>query len=177
MAGPNPDPDEIRKAMSEQDERARVLAAFIRDQEERAEAAREAEARRHRRDRVRRGVLLATWAAVAYVWVASPSWLRVPPPAQPTTMEETRSLRLNLFLQAQKIEAYREKRGRLPWVLSEAGPPFPGIEYHRKDNRSYELDGVSDLARLRYESNTPALEFVGPAVDAIENAPERSQQP
>lgn len=92
-------------------------------------------------------------------------------------MEEAGSLRLNLFLQAEKIEAYREERGRLPWVLSEAGPPFPGIEYHRKDNRSYELDGASDRVRLRYESDISPLEFVEPSIEMIENAPERSRQP
>jgi len=177
MTGPNPDPGEILEEMSGEHERDRVLAAVIREQQERTEAAREAEIRRHRRDRVRRGVLLITWAVVAYIWLASPSWLQVPAPARPTILDEARSLRLNVFLEAQKIEAYRQERGRLPWVLSDAGPPFAGIEYHRKDNRSYQLDGASDRVRLRYESGSSPLEFVGPAADALEKTPEGGREP
>ncbi len=176
MTGPNPNPGEFCEEMSEEHERARALAAVLRDQEVRAHAAREAEARSHRRNRIRRGVLLVTWAAVAYVWLGSPSWLEVTPAPQPSVVDEVRSLRVSIFLESQKIEAYREERGRLPWVLSEAGPPLPGMEYHRKDNRFYELEGASDRARLRYESESSPLDFVGTAADVFDGGPARSQQ-
>jgi hypothetical protein len=169
MTGPNPDPGEIREEMSQEHERARALAAVLRDQEERALAAREAEARRLRRDRIRRGALLATWIAVAYVWIGSPSWLDEPPPPQPSIVEEVRALRVDLFLQSQKIEAYRAEHGRLPWVLPEAGPPFPGVVYRRKDSRSYELEGTTDRVRLRYESESPPRDFVGSASAMLES--------
>lgn len=171
MTGPNPDPGAARQEMSEEHERARALAAVMRDQEERAEAARDAEARRHHRDRVRRGVLLIAWAVVAYVWLGSPSWLKIPPPPQPSVADQVRGLRLDVFLQSQKIEAYREERGRLPWVLSEAGPPFPDMEYRRRDSRFYELQGASGPIRLRYDSEASPLEFVGQAAAVLEKSP------
>lgn len=169
MTGPNPDPGEIREEMSQEHERARALAAVLRDQEERAQAAREAEAHRLRRERIRRGVLLGTWIAVAYIWIGSPSWLREPPPPQPSVLDEVRALRVDLFLQSQKIEAYRKDHGRLPWVLPEAGPPFPGLVYRRKDSRSYELEGRTERVRLRYESESPPLDFVGSAAAMLES--------
>jgi hypothetical protein len=149
--------------VSEEQERARALAEVLRDQAERVEAALEAEERRDRRARVRRGALVAIWAAVAWVWLAPPSWLRVNPPPKPLVATEAQSLRLNVFLQSQAIEAYRLQRGRLPYVLQEAGPPFRGMEYRRFDSRSYEIQGRSERVILRYHSDQPSQEFVGAA--------------
>ncbi len=162
-------PDDLRDEMSEEQDRARALAAVLRDQSERAEAAQQAEARRLRHTRVRRGVLVAAWVGMAYVWIGSPSWLNVSPPRQPTLTEETRALRVDMFLQSQKIEAYKKERGRLPYVLPEAGPPFPGIRYHRKDNRFYELLGHSDRVRLEYDSENSPLAFVGSAANVLDD--------
>ncbi len=164
---PPPKPVEPVRYVSEEQVRARALAEVLRDQAERAEAALEAEGRRDRRARLRRGVLLGTWAVVAWVWIASPSWFRVEPPPKPPVAVEAQSLRLNVFLQSQAIEAYRAQRGRLPFVLQEAGPPFRGMEYRRFDSRSYELQGRSDRVILRYHSDQPAQEFVGAAAEML----------
>lgn len=171
MVGQPPRDADPETRISEEHERARALAEVLRDQEERMESLRLAEERRGRRARWRRGVVAVCWVTVAYVWLGSPSWLRVEAPPQPTILEEARSLRLNVFLQSQRIEAYRQDRGRLPYVLEEAGPPFPGMEYRRKDNRFYELRGASDRVRLRYESEQPAFDFVGPAADVLAEVP------
>lgn len=71
-----------------------------------------------------------------------PSWLTVePPPAQPI-VEEAQALCPNVFLQTRQIEAYRITRGRLPYVLEEAGPPFQGMGY-RMDWENWVLpDGL-----------------------------------
>lgn len=162
-------PDELdpEHRVSEESERARALTAVLRDQALRAETAREAETRRHRRRRVRRGAVVVAWVAMAYVWLASPSWTRVEPPPEQSIASEARSLRLNVFLESQAVESYRLKRGRLPDVLQEAGPPFRGMEYRLKDSRSYEIQGKSSRVRLRYESEQPPLDFVGSAADLL----------
>ncbi len=165
--------DDLRGEMSEEHERSRALAAVLRDQEERAEAARAVEARRLRRTRIRRSVLVAAWAGMAYIWLAPPSWTKVKPLPQPTMADEARALRVAVFLEAQKIEAYRQERGRLPWVLAETGPAFPGLEYRRKDNRFYELSGTSDRVQLRYDSGTSPLQFVGSAANVLDGASTR----
>lgn len=164
---PPPEPVEPARYVSEEQERARALAEVLRDQANRAEAALLAEDRRERRARVRRGVLMATWGFVAWVWLATPSWLRVEPPPKPPVATEAQSLRLNVFLQSQAIEAYRLQRGRLPFVLQEAGPPFRGMEYRRFDSRSYELQGRSERVILRYHSDQVPQEFVGGAAGLL----------
>lgn len=162
-------PDRLDPAhrVSDEGERARALTAVLRDQAMREDAAREAVARRRRRSRLRRGALVVAWVAMAYVWLASPSWTRVEPPPEQSVASEARSLRLNVFLQSQAIESYRLMRGRLPDVLQQAGPPFPGMDYRLKDSRSYELEGRSRRVRLRYESGQSPLDFVGSAAEIL----------
>jgi hypothetical protein len=162
-------PDDLREEMSEEQERARALAAVLRDQAERAEAARDADTRRLKHTRIRRGVLVAAWVGMAYIWLGAPSWVRVAPPPTPTILDEARALRVDVFLQSQKIEAYRQVRGRLPYVLSQAGPPFPGMQYRRKDSRFYELFGKSDRVRLKYDSEIAPLDFVGSAANILDD--------
>lgn len=156
--------------VSDAEERARALADVLRDQAARVEGARAAEARRDRRARGRRGVLVAAWLAAAWVWIFPPSWTNVHPPQRPTLEEEAQSLRLHVFLQTEAIEAYRTERGHLPYVLQEAGPPFRGMEYRRADSRSYELAGRSDRVLVRYTSEEPPLSFVGAAAGLISGA-------
>jgi hypothetical protein len=167
MVDQPPEPVDPVRYVSEEQERARVLAEVLRDHALRADVARHTEGRRERRRRVRRGVLVVTWMAVAYVWIATPSWLRVEAPPEATVAEEARSLRVNVFLQTQAIEAYRMERGRLPYVLQEAGPPFRGMEYWRRDSRSYDLQGRSDRVILRYTSQESPFSFVGTAADFL----------
>ena len=162
-----PDGLDPTRRVSEEAERARALTAVLRDQAVRADAQRDAAARRHRRKRFRRGALVVAWAAMGYIWLVSPSWTRVGPPPQQGIADEARSLRLNVFLQSQAVESYRLRRGKLPDVLQEAGPPFPGMDYRRKDSRSYEIQGRSDRIRLRYESEEEPLDFVGSAADLL----------
>jgi hypothetical protein len=165
------EPTDSARYVSEEKERLRALADVLREQAARVEAARLAEARRYRRARIRRRTLVATWVGVAYVWLATPSWLRIQPPPTPTVGEEAQSLRVSVFLQSQAIEAYRLERGRLPYVLQEAGPPFRGMEYRRRDSRTYELHGRSDRVILRYSSEQPPLDFVGGASDRLLSVP------
>lgn len=167
MTDQPPKPVDSARYVSEEQVRARALADVLRDQEERVETARLAEERRQQVARKRRGALIAAWVGIAYVWLATPSWLRVEPPPEPTVAQEARSLRLHVFLQSQAIEAYRLQRGRLPYVLQEAGPPFRGLEYRRFDSQSYELQGRGRRVILRYHSEQPALDFVGEAADLL----------
>lgn len=148
-------------------ERAQALAEVMRDQVERAEAAAEAEVRSTRRRRTRRGALAAVWAAMTYVWLLNPGWTRVEPPRPPALAEEVQAVRLNLFLQAQQVEAFREDRGRLPWVLQETGPPLPGMRYRRVDNQSYSIEARSHRVVVDYESGRPAVQLLGSAAELL----------
>ncbi|MFQ5537170.1 MAG: hypothetical protein ACE5GJ_06925 [Gemmatimonadota bacterium] len=172
MSDSSPHDPRPHERVSAEEERARALAEVMRYQEERIREAAAAERTREKKRRIRRGVLAALWAGSAYLWIFAPSWTNVTPPPEPTVAEEAQALRLNLFLQSQQIEAFRLARGRLPWVLQEAGPPFPGVRYHRKDNRSYELTGGTERVELAFESEVSPLDFVGPAADLLTVPPE-----
>jgi len=167
---PRIDPERF---VSDESERARAVADFLRDQEDRAQGAVRGGVRREHIRRIRRTTVIATWLGIAYVWVATPGWLTVqPPPPQPIEAEST-SLRWNVFLQSQRIEAYRLERGRLPYVLDEAGPRFRGMEYRRRNSRMYELTGRSSRVELRYESEQAPHDFVGDAADLAQDIPNR----
>jgi hypothetical protein len=168
MTDQPPQPVDPARYVSEEQVRARALAEVLRDQAERVDTARLGEERQQERARRRRGALIVAWVGIAYVWLATPSWLRVEQPPEPSVAQEARSLRLHVFLQSQAIEAYRLERGRLPYVLQEAGPPFRGLEYRRFDSRSYELQGRGRRVILRYNSEQPALDFVGEAADLLD---------
>ncbi len=111
----------------------------------------------------------ATWIGIAYIWMGTPGWLTVDPPPVRTVAEESNALRFNLFLQSQRVEAYRTERGRLPYVLDEAGPRFRGMEYRRRDNRQYQITGRSNRVELRYYSRQSPLAFVGEAASLAED--------
>ncbi len=153
--------------VSEEGERARALAAVLRDQAERVEQAREADERRRRRKRVRRVAAVVLWIAAAWIWLLPPSWTRVQAPEPPPLAEEAAALRLRVYLQIQAIEAYRHEHGHLPDVLPAAGPPFPGVAYERRDSHAYTLSGRSPRVLIRYRSEEPPSTFGRGAVGVI----------
>lgn len=156
-------PGDFTSEVSDESERVRAVSEFLRDQDERQKKEIKAEARRRRLKKARRVAVGATWIGIAYIWVGTPGWLTIDPPPVPTVAEESNALRFNLYLQAQRVEAYRAERGRLPYVLDEAGPRFRGMEYRRRDNRQYQIIGRSDRVELQYYSRESPLVFVGEA--------------
>jgi hypothetical protein len=163
--------------VSEEHERARALAAVLRDQAERLELVREAEERRLRRGRVRRAVTIALWVGAAWIWALPPAWTRVAPPGPSPLAEEARALRFQVYLQIQAIEAYRNAHSHLPDVLPEAGPPLRHVEYVRRDSRTYELHGRSRRVLVRYRSEEPARTFGEGAAGLIPPAPTAGGRP
>ena len=155
--------------VSDESQRARAVSDFLQDQNERQQRALKRKVRQRRFKKARRIVVGATWIGVAYIWVGTPGWLTVDPPPVPTVADESSALRFNLYLQAQRVEAYRTERGRLPYVLDEAGPRFRGMEYRRRDNRHYLITGRTDRIELQYYSRESALVFVGEAASLAES--------
>jgi hypothetical protein len=107
------------------------------------------------------GLGISTALAV-YVWFGSPAWLEPDPIPLPPVEVEAATLRLEMFIQAQAIEHYRENNGRAPAFLEEAGPVRPGVEYRRVDAQSYVLHGQGERIRLTYMSRDSLLAFLGP---------------
>jgi hypothetical protein len=72
-----------------------------------------------------------------------------------------------MYMQIQRVEAYRVQHGRLPDVLAEAGSAVPGVEYRRQGANRYQLLATAGEEAVVYDSTEPADEFVGSAVNKL----------
>ncbi len=163
-------PEEVEEqqamALSSEMERAAAIASVLRHQAERKEA-REAVQLPGRRPLLPQLTALALSTVVAvYVWFGSPSWLepRLPPPP-PLEVEET-SVQAAVYIQAQQIEAYRVRNGRLPAFLEEAGPAVAGVRYTRLDARTYRIQGHDQRVAFSYTSGEP-MDSLAAAVERV----------
>ena len=159
---PDPSPDSSEVEVSQSSERDSALAAVLRHQTEQAEV--EALARKVRVRRQGYGLwhvaLIIATAMSLWIWRWPPDVVRITPPSPPAMEEEESTLRLVMYLQAQKIEQYLVDTGRLPLTLGDAGPVFRGMEYVRLTNRDYRIVGRTRRWTLRYSSADPIDVFV-----------------
>ena len=155
-------------------EKKALLEAFdsvIRTQADEREAQRlEAEARRAARARSR-PVLWACTAILlfisAYLYVEQPEWV-FPTRAAPESMAvKEASLRIALANTAQHLERYRQRNGRLPSTLTEAGAHGDGLAYDRIDDARWRLTGQNGGVRLILASADPLAKFVGNSFEII----------
>lgn len=111
--------------------------------------------------------LLPLLVAVAgWLWLVPPTVLRIDAaPAQPLEEEEA-ALRFVMHAQALRIEEFRQRTGRFPGFLGEAGPPLPGLSYTRLQDDLYQLTGSTDRLTLTYRSDLPLDDFAPTAARA-----------
>lgn len=113
----------------------------------------------------RTGVWKAPLALVLLVISASilafpPSWAVGDPAPTLTEQQLDRGARAALFLQAQQVEAFRVKEGRLPGSLDELDVTLPGISFVRSNNRIFQLVTPGPAGGpVIYDSTRPAQEF------------------
>lgn len=158
--------------ISESGDRYEALVDVLEHQKSQAARDREYEERQRQRRRERNttpfwlvGILVLI---TAWLWLFPPSFLRMdPPPPQPIAEEEA-ALRFVMYVQAQRIRAYRMETGQYPDRLEDAGPPLPSMTYDRLSTDLYQLTGSTDRLTLTYMSDLPLDDFVRSGADAIE---------
>jgi hypothetical protein len=97
-------------------------------------------------------VILLLAVAIA----ASPLWRSSGATLSPTSEELQRGLRAALSLQAEQVEVFRMREGRLPGSLDEVPVRIPGIRFVRSNNRVYQLVGfLTDGDPIVYDSARP----------------------
>lgn len=96
-----------------------------------------------------------------WVWIERPAWLVGERPSVQSPEERERALRFHMYVQGQKIEAFRRAEGRLPASIEEAGTPVPGTRYQPSGLRSWEILGEEGTLRLLLRSSQPADDFLG----------------
>jgi hypothetical protein len=133
-----------------------------------------AEARTARRgDRARNpgvtiALVLVGWGCIAWIWLARPAFLFGPtdPPPPSAEVREAR-LRFAMFLERSRVEAFVQRRGRLPTTLAEAGPVEAGVSYDRTSS-GYALHGTRDSLSLLLTSAMNPDSFLGRSLEVIE---------
>jgi hypothetical protein len=151
-----------------------LLEAFdsvLKQQAENREAElREEAARRRSRQRIRPAVWAAAVLALflcTYLYIERPEWV-FPASAPPESVAiQEASLRIGMANVAQHVERYRQRRGRLPSTLLEAGTKVEGITYQPLDSTEWRLIGSHAGIELTLASREPLTGFLGNSFEVI----------
>jgi hypothetical protein len=138
--------------------------------EDRETEQREEAARRRNRNQVRPTVWAAAVLALflcAYLYIERPEWV-FPASAPPETVAiQEASLRIGMANVAQHVERYRQRRGKLPRTLLEAGTQVEGIIYQPLDSTEWRLIGSHAGVELTLASREPLSAFLGNSFELI----------
>jgi hypothetical protein len=147
-------------------EKKALLEAFdtvLKTQAEEREARRaEAEARR-RHGASRLLMVVCTTVVVfigVYLYVERPDWVFPTPPTPESLVVREASLRIGVANAAQHVERFRQRTGRLPATLAEAGAHESGLDYEPAKT-VYKLTADTGGVRVAYESSQSLGSFVG----------------
>ena len=141
-------------------EAADAVAAVLKHAAEREQAA-------HQKDQRKKepkwmlplGLNLAVLAL--YLLIAPPAWITLNPITAPDSVRQNESLRVAMFLQVKRIEAYMLVHGELPPNLDAAGSPMPGVEYLPRGDGRYQLTATAGDQALMYDSIESVDDFIG----------------
>jgi hypothetical protein len=137
--------------------------------DEREAELRAAEARRRARAWSRPLVLACTAIVLfigAYLWIERPEWVFPAPLAPESVAMEEAGLRITIANAAQHVERFRERSGRLPESLDEAGAHPLGLRY-TVTGTNYRLEGERDGLLVAFASGEPLRAFLGNSFKVI----------
>jgi hypothetical protein len=137
--------------------------------DEREAELRAAEARRRARAWSRPLVLISAAIVLftaAYLWIERPEWVFPTPPAPESVAVVEAGLRITIANAAQHVERFRQRSGRLPESLEEAGAHPLGLQY-TVSGSDYRLEGERDGRQVSFASGEPLLAFLGNSFQVI----------
>lgn len=156
-------------------EKKALLEAFdtvLKTQAEEREAQRLAEEER-RRARARSRPVMGACAAItlflgAYLWIEQPDWV-FPSQAPPeSSAVKEASLRIGMANAAQHLERYRQRHGRLPATLPEAGAYGEDFDYQvGTTGTEWQITAQAGATRLVLTSTERLPEFLGNSFEVI----------
>lgn len=109
---------------------------------------------------------LTAIVALSALLLLRPAWLFTTPPAESTALMEA-SLRVQIFVEIERIERFRSDSGRVPGSAAEAGIPVGAPVSYSSDGVSYSLSGRNGPVALTYSSGTPPAQFLGNSYQVI----------
>jgi hypothetical protein len=142
--------------------------------EERDASDREAEARRRARASSR--PLLAAAAVIllavaSYLAVFQPAWVFAPRAVPESLSIQEASIKIEIVNAAQHVERFRQKNGRLPESLGEAGARAGNLSYQRLGETTYRLVGDNGPAHATLRADESLADFLGDSYQIIARRP------
>jgi hypothetical protein len=93
--------------------------------------------------------------------ITQPAWLFTPPPPPESPAVRDASLRIALYITAQRLAQYRSAHGHLPATLKELNTSVPaGVAYRRGDS-TFVLQATADDVSLTLRSTDSLPLFLG----------------
>lgn len=100
-----------------------------------------------------------TIAGLAALLIFQPSWMFNRPPAESPQMQEA-SLRVRMYVEIDRVDRFKQEKGRFPTTLLEAGGDTLGITYDRR-GEGYVLSGHNGPIALRFTYGSSPEAFLG----------------
>jgi hypothetical protein len=142
--------------------------------DERDASEREAEARRRSRASSRPLLAASTLILLAiatYLAVVQPSWVFAPRPTPESLAIQEASLKIAMANAAQHVEHFRQRNGRLPESLAEAGARGNDLNYSRFGASSYRLVGDNGPAHATLTGEESLADFLGNSYQVVARRP------
>ena len=111
-------------------------------------------------------VSLLLAAGLTALLLLQPPWLFTSPPPESRAMQEA-SLRVQMFVEIDRLERFRTQTGRAPASATEAGLGAGSDLTYEATPGGYRLTGRNGPVTLTYNSGTPPAEFLGNAYQVV----------
>lgn len=143
---------ELVQRAREHAEAEAAVGAVMRREDEKA-AKRDALENRKQHTPPLKGILLVSLVCFnLYAWLGNPGWLTYNQPSGLSIDYYQSSWELAVYLQRQRIEEFRQLKGRLPVTAQQAGPTVHGVQYTPIAQKTYELTAGDGAKKIVYHS-------------------------
>jgi hypothetical protein len=108
-------------------------------------------------------LLLVASGILGYVWLGRPTWLYPPDPSlSQSPAQREASLRFGIYLQSERVRAFRRDHGRLPHDLEETGEVEEGVAYRQTGDSTFLITGTDDSLTFTLSSEESPAKFLEP---------------
>ena len=117
------------------------------------------------------GAALVLLGIGSYLAILQPAWVFAPQPQPETVAVQEASLKIAMASAAQHVERFRQKNGRLPESLAEAGARGDVMNYSRLGASRFRLVGDNGAAHATFTADQSLSDFLGNSYQIIARRP------